>query len=84
MRYYPRQKGNEHQSMTMHEGTANESDGRGTGSWIAMMLGTVLLLYLLGFAVLVLSPRASRAAQTMGLSNATLEKIYYPILRFLR
>ena len=70
--------------MAMHEGRANESDGRGIGSWIAMILGTVLLLYLLSFTVLVVSPRASRAVQTMGLSNATLEKIYYPILRFLR
>ena len=70
--------------MPMHEGTTNESDARGIGFWITIMCGTVLSLYLLSFAVLVLSPRAARAAQTMGLSNATLEKIYYPVLRFLR
>jgi biotin transporter BioY len=68
----------------MPEGTANESAHRGIGFWVMMMLGAVVVLYLLGFTVLVLFPRASRAAQAMGLSEDTLEKIYYPILRFLR
>ena len=70
--------------MRMPEGTANESAGRGIGFWIMMMLGVVMVLYLSGFAVLVLFPPASRAAQAMGLTNDTLEKIYHPILRFLR
>ena len=62
----------------------SESAGRGASFWIMMMLGAVVVVYLFGFAVLVLFPKASRAAQAMGLSNDTLEKIYYPILRFLR
>jgi hypothetical protein len=68
----------------MPEEAANESADRGTGFWIMMTVGAVLFLYLLGFAVLVFSPQAVRAAQTIGLSNDKLEKIYYPILRFLR
>ena len=68
----------------MHEGTAKDSDARGIGSWIMMMLGTVVFLYVLSFAVLALYPPAARAAQTIGLSKSALEKIYYPILWFLR
>ncbi len=51
---------------------------------VFLMLGAVLLLYVLGFAVLTLSPQAGRVAQAMGLSEKTLEKVYYPILRLLR
>jgi hypothetical protein len=70
--------------MRMPEVTANESADRGIGFWIMMTLGAVVVLYLFGFTVLVLFPQAARAAQAMGLSEDTLEKIYSPILRFLR
>ena len=49
-----------------------------------MALGAILVLYLLGFAVLVLFPQAGRAFQAMGVSNEMLDKIYFPIMRFLQ
>jgi hypothetical protein len=68
----------------MPEATPNEPEGRGIGFWVMLAVFGVPLMYLFSFAVLVLVPQASRAAQATGLSNATLEKIYYPILRFLQ
>jgi hypothetical protein len=49
-----------------------------------MILGIGLLVYLLGLAVLVLFPQASRAAAAIGRSPETLEKVYYPIIRLLQ
>ena len=68
----------------MSEGKVNESADRGMGFWIMMMVGVVLFLYLLSFTVLCFSPQAARAAQALGLTEAMLDKIYYPILRFVR
>jgi hypothetical protein len=65
----------------MSEGTSNETADRGILVWVTMTVGAVLFLYLFSFAVLVLFPPAAKAS---GLSSDTLEKIYYPILRFLR
>jgi hypothetical protein len=69
--------------MRMPEETVHESASGGIGFWIMTSLGIGLLVYLLGFAVLVLFPQASRAAQGLGMSPDTLETIYSPIIRLL-
>ena len=68
----------------MAEGTPSERDGHGILFWIASTFFAVLVVYLLGFALLILFPSARQAAQAMGLSGGTLEKFYYPIMQFLR
>ncbi len=66
------------------EGTTSESAGRGIGLWVMLTLGAVLLLYLFGFAVLILFPQSVRGVHALGVSHDTLEKLYHPLLWFLR
>ena len=48
------------------------------------IIGIAVVVYLLGFSLLVLFPGARQAALAIGLSVDTIETIYYPIIRLLK
>jgi hypothetical protein len=67
----------------MAEATAQKSSSAGIGFWTMSVLVVGLLAYLLGFAVLILFPSASRLAESLGITNEALETVYAPIIRLL-
>ena len=61
-------------------------EGKGSlsfGSWLLRGLTGAVVIYLLAFALLVNIPGVARAANAIGLTDARLETIYYPILKLI-
>jgi len=69
--------------MFMSEEHGKEKDSIGFGSWLLWGLGGGIVIYLLAFALLVSFPAVARAANAIGLTDARLENIYYPIEKLI-
>jgi hypothetical protein len=67
----------------MSQNARSKSESRGVISWTLWILGSAFVVYLLGFALLMLFPKVRLLAQEMGLSPAAVSWLYYPMFRLL-
>ena len=67
----------------MSEERGKEKDSMSFGSWLLWGAGGVVAIYFAAFALLVSFPGVARAANAIGLTNARLDIIYFPILKLI-
>ena len=67
----------------MSEERGKEKEPISVVSWLLWGLGGGVGIYLFSFALLITYPVVGRAASAIGLTNARLEWIYYPIIKLL-
>lgn len=52
-------------------------------SWALWITGGIVMIYFLGFAVLVMFPKTSGTLQALGVSSESLETLYRPVIRWV-
>jgi len=67
----------------MNEERGKEKEPISVVSWLLWGLGGGVGIYLFSFALLITYPGVARTANAMGLTNARLEWIYYPIMKLI-